>query len=77
MMKKLISVLAMMTFLLGGCANTHNLSQGQQTAAGAGLGALAGAGIGALIGGREGAGGRCCGASAGQRSVYAIGQSAV
>jgi uncharacterized membrane protein len=55
MMKKLISVLAMMTFLLGGCANTHNLSQGQQTAAGAGLGALAGAGIGALIGGREGA----------------------
>lgn len=54
-MKKFILAIALIGVFLGGCANTHNMSQGQQTAAGAGLGALAGAGIGALIGGAEGA----------------------
>ncbi|MDR4516985.1 MAG: hypothetical protein MRK00_06325 [Nitrosomonas sp.] len=54
-MKKFILAIALMAVFLGGCANTHNMSQGQQTAVGTGLGALAGAGIGALIGGKQGA----------------------
>lgn len=41
--------------LLGGCANTPQMSQGGKTAAGAGIGAALGAGIGALIGNGHGA----------------------
>ena len=39
--------------LLGGCANTSQMSQGGKTAAGAGVGAALGAGLGALIGGNS------------------------
>lgn len=41
--------------VLGGCANTPEMSQGGKTAAGAGIGAALGAGLGALVGNGHGA----------------------
>lgn len=69
-MRKFITVITLMTFMLSGCAN---MSKEQQALMGSSLGALAGAGIGAAIGGGQGAAiGAGMGALAGGMAAYAF-----
>lgn len=69
-MRKIITTITLMAFMLSGCAN---MSKEQQAAFGTGLGALAGAGLGAAIGGKQGAAiGAGVGALAGGIAAYAL-----
>ncbi|AEJ03243.1 17 kDa surface antigen [Nitrosomonas sp. Is79A3] len=69
-MRKFITIITLMTFMLSGCAN---MTKEQQAMMGSSLGALAGAGIGAAIGGGQGAAiGAGLGALAGGAAAYAF-----
>lgn len=69
-MKKFITGVTLMAFILGGCAG--NMPREQQAMMGSSLGALAGAGIGAAVGGRQGAAiGAGIGGLAGGLAAYA------